>query len=102
MRLETLVERLREIEPETDDIDLATLALVILRRSSVAGPPDSVEETCRIARCGIQTLQDQRHAAEREVEELASETACEYQPQQLFAVVRQVRAQRQLLDLFCC
>ena len=102
MRLETLVERLREIEPETDDIGLATLALVILKRSSVAGPANSVEEACRSARCGIQTLQDQWYAAQREVDELASETACEYQPQQLFAVVRQVRAQGQLLDLFCC
>ena len=102
MRLETLVGRLREIEPQADDVRLATIALVILNQSSADGRGCCLEEACRSARCRLQTLQDQRHAAEREVDDLATGTACEYQPQQLFAVVRQVRAQGQLLDLFCC
>lgn len=102
MRLEELVQRLREIEPQADEVSLATLALMITKDHDTAVAVGDLAAACRTAKMRLQTLQDQRQAAQQEIDNLACEQACGYQPQQLFAVVRQVRTQGQLLELFCC
>ena len=100
MRLESVVQRLRELEPAIDDACVARLALVILRQQSNDTKLDvDISAACLEAKGRIASLQDQRLAASQEVEALAANEACEFKPQQVFAMVRGLRAQGQLLEL---
>ena len=100
MELTRLVENLQRIEPRADAVHIARLAL-LLTKDGLAG----LDEPDLAARYGemlrkVGSLHDQQLAVAEELRGLAAEDACEFSPNHVWTLVRGLKVQSQLLQMY--
>ncbi len=103
MPLIELIVRLRRIQPDANDEELARLAFVLTRRHedlSVLVDEHDLRSAIRDVDSSIASLQEQRHAVNVELENLAADEPIEFEPMHVWSLVRGIRTQEKILDFY--
>ncbi len=103
MTCHELAERLLTIQPSLLPTDVARLSLLILTQVSDArelADPNQLTTAWKNASFRLESASDQHTAVADELESICSDGPIEFSPDQLWVLLRAVKVQSQLLELY--
>ena len=103
MNCHDLAARIERIQPETPAGDVARLCLLLT--NSIENLDQLQDETClqdasREMHMRLQAATDQHAAMTRELEELASSDPQKFHPEQIWVLIRAIKVQGQILQMY--
>ena len=103
MTCHDLAKRLSELQPELSQADIARLALMIFTQSP--DPSQLAEDTALIsawknATFRLEAASDQHAAVAEELDSMCSDGPVQFSPDQLWVLLRAVKVQSQILELY--
>lgn len=103
MHIQELVHKLSTQSPDGDPTDIAQMCLVVLNAVKSLDELESNDEldtACRRASLKMQFATDQHAAMAAELEELAASDPREFSSEQIWTLVRAIKVQSQVLQLY--
>jgi hypothetical protein len=103
MTCEQLAGRLAKLHPDASAIDIARLSLLILNAcddSSLLRDEEFLQTACRAASFRLEAVADQHLAMSCELELLCQDGPVRFSPDQIWTLLRAVKVQSQLLELY--
>ena len=103
MTCHELAQRLLELQPDLSSIDVARLALMILTQCDDAGQLSDDEvliAAWKNATFRLEAASDQHAAVAEELEVMCSDGPVQFTPDQLWVLLRAVKVQSQVLELY--
>ena len=103
MNCQTLAERLLELQPELSPADVARLCLLILSQCEDPNTLDDSETLTKVWRNAsfrLEAATDQHAAVSKELDAMCSDGPVQFTPDQLWVLLRAVKVQSQLLELY--
>ena len=103
MHIQELVHKLATDSPSSDPTDIAQMCLVVLNAVDNLDELESSEQldtACRRASLKMQFATDQHAAMAAELEELAASDPREFSSEQIWTLVRAIKVQSQVLQLY--
>jgi hypothetical protein len=103
MNCTDLAQRIEEIRPEADPRDVARLCLLL---SNSAGDIGSLADSSRLTAAWketdlrLQAATDQHAAMTEELESLARSDPQQFDPEQIWILIRAIKVQSQILQLY--
>ena len=102
MSCHELAERMSGLRPELSPVEVARLTLMILNKNDdvLLKDEDALYSEWRLASFRLETASDQYAAAAVELDQLCADDRVEFSEQQLWFLLRAVKAQSQLLAVY--
>lgn len=103
MNCHQLAQRLHELQPSLPPTDVARLTLMILNQTSdesLLVDDEKLTTAWRSASFRLEAASDQHAAVAEELDSLCSDGPIEFSPDQLWVLLRAVRVQGQILELY--
>ncbi len=103
MTCHQLAERIAGLRPEFSPVEVARLTLMILARSNddcLLTDDDALYAEWRNATFRLEAASDQHAAVAIELERLQSDSRVEFSEEQLWVLLRAVKVQSQLLEIY--
>ena len=103
MQVQELIQKLSTQSPKSEPLDIAQMCLVVLNAvDDVEALHDDQEldKACRDASLKLQFAVDQHAAMAEELEELAASDPREFSTEQIWTLVRAIKVQSQVLQLY--
>lgn len=103
MTCHELAKRLSELNPSLSQVDVARLTLMILSQASdprLLIDDDQLLAAWRNATFRLEAASDQHAAVAEELESMCASSPVEFTPQQLWVLLRAVKVQSQILELY--
>ena len=103
MNCQELAKRIAELQPELSPIDVARLCLLILVQTpNVDSLHDDkvLKKAWRNVSFRLEAATDQHSAVGQELEEMCGDGPIQFTPDQLWVLLRAVKVQSQLLELY--
>ncbi len=103
MRLIELVQRLQLCMPTARDREVACMAMMLCDRLAELGhevADRNLQTEIDKTLWRLQAANDQHAAVAAELDALASTEPCEFDPTQLWTLIRAIKVQGQLIDLY--
>ena len=103
MNCQQLAQRISEIQPELDPRDVAQLCLLILSDVNdleSLGDDEVLKKVWRSVSFRLEAAADQHCAVSQELENICSDGPIQFTPDQLWVLLRAVKVQGQLLELY--
>ena len=103
MTCHELAQRLSELQPELSSIDVARLALMILTQCedpTQLADDDTLLTAWRNATFRLEAASDQHAAVAEELDAMCSDGPVRFTPDQLWVLLRAVKVQSQILELY--
>ncbi|MEM6980294.1 MAG: hypothetical protein AAF539_11570 [Planctomycetota bacterium] len=103
MSCSDLAERLSDMRPDLTSIEVARLCLMLLQSTpnpSELSDPEVLQQAWRQASFRLETATDQHDAVVTELESLFGDEPVAFTPDQLWLLLRAVKVQGQLLELY--
>jgi len=103
MHIQELVHKLSTDSPNGDPLDIAQMCLVVLNAVDSLDSLESTEklnDACRSAALKLQFAVDQHAAMAEELESLAASDPREFSSEQIWTLVRAIKVQSQVLQLY--
>ena len=103
MNCQRLAARIKNLQPDAEPADIARLCLVLLNETDT--PADLQDDEClttayQAMNFKLQAAADQHAAMTSELEELAASDPEKFQPEQVWILVRAIKVQSQILQLY--
>lgn len=103
MRLIALIERLQTYLPSVSPREVACIAMLICDRDpelQCINDPADFRDMVDATILRIRAADDQHAAVASELDQLASTEPCEFDPQHLWLLIRAIKVQSQLVDMY--
>lgn len=103
MNCHELAQRLLELQPDLSAVDVARLALMILTQcddASQLSDDDVLTAAWKNATFRLEAASDQHAAVAEELETMCSDGPVQFTPDQLWVLLRAVKVQSQVLELY--
>ena len=102
MTCHELAERISGLRPELSPVDVARLTLMILAKNDdvLLKDEDALYSEWRLASFRLEAASDQYAAVAVELDQLYADDRVEFSEQQLWVLLRAVKAQSQLLAIY--
>jgi hypothetical protein len=103
MNCQELATKLAELQPEGSPTDIARLCLLVLNSTKDIDSlqdENRLREACRVASFRLEAAADQHSAMANELEGLCSDGPIRFSPDQIWTLLRAVKVQSQLLELY--
>ncbi|MEM6689292.1 MAG: hypothetical protein AAF664_07700 [Planctomycetota bacterium] len=102
MSASALSQRIAEQRPELSSLDVARMTLLLLTSEPNAQSLDEEQlaRSCDEVAFRLESVVDQYGAVAAEVDRLFSDGPAEYSPEQLWTLLKAVKVQSQLIDLY--
>lgn len=103
MECHRLAERISQLDPELSALEVARLCLLILNAThDTSSMLDDValRRTCKAAGFRLKAAADQHAAMTEELESLCIDGPQKFNPDQIWTLVRAIKVQSQILDLY--
>ncbi len=103
MNCQQLAERLALLQPDSPPADIARLCLLILNSgvdASTLEDQSKLATALRIVNFRLESAADQHAAMAAELDTLCQDGPVRFSPDQIWALLRAVKVQSQLLDLY--
>lgn len=102
MTCQEIARHLAELYPEMNQTQVAQLCLLVLRYSAADNLPDqaAVAQAARMSLFRLEAASDQHAAMTAELEALFSEGPVRFSADQIWTLLRAVKVQSQLLELY--
>lgn len=102
MQCQRLAERISELNPEMPAVEVARLCLLILNSHPTESDfdDDQLRRHCKSARFRLKAAADQHAAMTAELDALCSDGPQQFDPDQIWTLVRAIKVQSQVLDLY--
>ncbi len=103
MTCHELAQRLSELQPELSQVDVARLALMILTQCDDAGQLSdeaTLMNAWKNATFRLEAASDQHAAVAEELDALCNDGPVQFSPDQLWVLLRAVKVQSQILELY--
>ena len=103
MNCQTLAARIEEMQPEADVGDVARLCLLL---SNAVDDPTILDDDGKLTNTWqemglrLQAATDQHSAMTEELEELSRSDPKEFNPEQVWVLIRAIKVQSQILQLY--
>ncbi len=103
MKCAELAERIEKLQPDADTRDVARLCLLL---SNGAQPVDHLSDDAKLTRAWkemglrLQAATDQHAAMTEELERLAKSDPKKFTPDQIWILIRAIKVQSQILQLY--
>ena len=109
MQTNELVDRIARHRPDLEPADLLRLALLVVVGDDNGGgggdwhrgEDESLRQACDQASFRLDAIVDQYEAVGAEVHAVCSAGPMQFSPDQLWTLLRAVKVQSQMIDLFC-
>ncbi|MEZ6137827.1 MAG: hypothetical protein R3C53_23310 [Pirellulaceae bacterium] len=97
-----LIQRLQVLRPNLEPVEQLRLAwlLVVQQIDTDNMSSAELEHQCQRMQLQISATSDQHAAVGDELESLATTAPCEFSPDHLWTLVRAIKVQNQILDLY--
>lgn len=98
-----LIERLAKLRPSDEPSELLRMGLLLsLQHSDSASTPDEaeLERRCEAVSLQLSATSDQHAAVAEELDSLAATAPCDFSPEHLWTLVRAIKVQNQILNLY--
>ncbi len=103
MNCQSLAQRLSDLQPELAPVDVARLCLLILTNAQDVdslGDDEVLKKAWRNASFRLEAATDQHSAVSQELDEMCSDGPIQFTPDQLWILLRAVKVQSQILELY--
>ncbi len=103
MNCQELATRIQEIQPDAAPLDVARLCLLLTNAVEQVEELDDAErlsEAWQETNLKLQAATDQHAAMTAELEELASGDPQQFSPEQVWVLIRAIKVQSQVLQLY--
>ncbi|TWU56699.1 hypothetical protein Poly51_26160 [Rubripirellula tenax] len=103
MTCHQLAQRLLELQPSLSPTDVARLTLMILNQSTDPADlddDDTLIKAWKNASFRLESTSDQHAAVAEELEALCGDGPIEFSPDQLWVLMRAIKVQSQILELY--
>ena len=103
MNCQELAHKLEQIQPDASPTDIARLCLLILNATSDHSSlhcEESLRTAWRAASFRLEASADQHAAMSTELDELCQGGAVRFSPDQIWTLLRAVKVQSQMLELY--
>lgn len=103
MNCQELAIKLAQMQPEGSPTDIARMCLLILNSTKdleSLSDDDSLRDACRAANFRLEAAADQHAAMAVELEGLCCDGPIRFSPDQIWTLLRAVKVQSQLLELY--
>lgn len=103
MTCQELAEKLARIQPDASSADIARLCLLILNAATddaILDDDETLLTARRAANFRLQAAADQHAAMSDELAELCKDGPVRFSPDQIWTLLRAVKVQSQLLELY--
>ena len=103
MTCHELAQRLSQLQPNLSQVDIARLALMILTQSSDANclaDDADLMAAWKNATFRLEAASDQHAAVAEELDSMCSDGPVQFSPDQLWVLLRAVKVQSQILELY--
>ena len=103
MTCHELAKRLSELQPELSAVDVARLSLMILSQCDDVNhlsDDDALMSAWKSASFRLEAATDQHAAVAAELDTIASDGPVQFTPNQLWVLLRAVKVQSQILELY--
>ena len=103
MNCQRLAARIRTLQPDADPADVARLCLVLLNETENLAElqdDENLASAYQAIKFKLQAADDQHAAMTSELEELAASDPQAFQPEQVWILVRAIKVQSQILQLY--
>ena len=103
MNCQKLAERIHQLQPELSPTDVARLCLLILINTTdidSLADDEMLRKAWRNASFRIEAATDQHAAVTRELDEMCGDSPVQFTPEQIWALLRAVKVQSQMLELY--
>lgn len=103
MNCQELATKLAELQPEGSPTDIARLCLLVLNSTKdidTLHDEERLREACRAASFRLEAAADQHGAMANELENLCGDGPIRFSPDQIWTLLRAVKVQSQLLELY--
>jgi len=106
MVLAELVRQLEAIEPGMPPSHTARMLLLLLQSCEGSlddlGDETSIRQSMQPIQLQLQSALDQESAVAEELDQLAATHPAEFSPSHVWTLIRAIKVQKQILDLFVC
>ncbi len=103
MNCQELADRIQRLQPEADTRDVARLCLLLANTTddvAALSDEDILTEAWREAGLKLQLATDQHAAMTEELESLARSDPRRFAPEQIWVLIRAIKVQSQILQLY--
>lgn len=103
MTCHDLAQALAQRQPDLSPADIARLCVLILsscEEPTKLGDPDFLDSQWKNASFRLDSAADQHRAVADELEQMFGDGAVEFSPDQIWALLRAVKVQSQVLELY--
>ncbi len=103
MKCQELAERIQQLEPSANNVDVARLCLLISNAVDAIDDVDAKSDLPGLYRemgLKVQAATDQHAAMTQELEELASSDPSTFSKEQVWILIRAIKVQSQVLQLY--
>ncbi len=103
MTCHELAKRLSEMQPDLSPVDIARLSLMILSQSDdldQLSDDDRLMAAWKNATFRLEAASDQHAAVAEELDSMCSDGPVQFTPDQLWVLLRAVKVQSQILELY--
>ena len=104
MTCHELAKRLSELQPELGPVDIARLSLMILTQcddgTDLLGDDDALIAAWKNSTFRLEAASDQHAAVAEELDKMCSDGPVKFSPDQLWVLLRAVKVQSQILELY--
>jgi hypothetical protein len=102
VQAEQIIEQLSQLRPEFGTADLLRMGLLIVLQSPDVEElnADELESRCQQVSLRLSQTSDQHAAVADELDSLAAAAPCDFSPEHVWTMVRALKVQGQLLNLY--